>query len=166
VNNQLCYDCAFKHVSAAWVAWCEIYDGYKRPDHFMKVIGHLAHAEEHLVDRHVEIAEKLREERKLFWDAIVMDGFYRPCFEEINDSIWDLVQQDLGNDEVEESTEVAPKAITATADVLMDFTTEALKQDPSDDGEEVRLSVTLDESSNDELKHVRGRPAAGKRALR
>lgn len=91
MDTQLCYDCAFKHISAAYVTWCEIQDGYDRSDHYMKLVGNLVHAEEHLIDQHPDLAERIREARKAWWDSKALGGECRPPFEELAQSVWELV---------------------------------------------------------------------------
>lgn len=93
--NQLCFNCTFKHLSCAWVAWCEVSNGYREPQHIMKVVGHMANAEEHLVDEYPELAARVRAERSDFWDAAVTGSNYRPDFEELLSDVWThlLVEQ-------------------------------------------------------------------------
>lgn len=82
-NTQLCYDCAFKHLAMAQAAWYEVMNGYAQSDHYLKVVGHLAHAEEHLAERHQDLSEKIRTARKAWWDATLLGAAFRPPFEEL-----------------------------------------------------------------------------------
>lgn len=95
MDNQLCYDCAFKHISCAYVVWAEIRNGYNEPGHYMKFVGHMAHAEEHLIDRHDDMPGQIREARKLWWDAQLTGATYRPPFEEWLQAIWEMILTDL-----------------------------------------------------------------------
>lgn len=97
--GQLCYDCAFKHLSCAWVAWTEVNNGYRTADHAMKVVGHMANAEEHLLEAHPKIAAEIREHRKSFWDALVCGMQYQPPFEELVERVLELAEEHLGEED-------------------------------------------------------------------
>ena len=99
MDNQLCYDFAFKHISCAYVVWAEISNGYDEPGHYMKFVGHMANAEEHLIDRHDDLPEQIREARKLWWDAKLTGATYRPPFEEWLQTIWEMILVDLHDNE-------------------------------------------------------------------
>ncbi len=88
---QLCYDCAFKHISDAATIWNEIENGYNVPNHFMKFVGALSQAADHLVEKHPEVAAAIREDRKEWFDAKVMGSTFRPRFEEWADFIWERI---------------------------------------------------------------------------
>jgi hypothetical protein len=98
VSTQLCYDCAFKHLSCAYVAWAEVVNGYPTPDHIAKVVGHMAHAEEHLLERHPDIAKAIREARKLFWDSQIFEMQSRPAFEMLLEDLWERVVEAEGGE--------------------------------------------------------------------
>ena len=65
--GESCFECAFKHLSAAMVAFDEIANGHRDISHVAKLIGHLSHAEEHTVKRWPELATSIRSERRGFW---------------------------------------------------------------------------------------------------
>jgi len=79
-DSQLCYDCAGKHLSSASVAWDQIKNG--QPASWIDLIGNLAHAEEHLIEKHEELAGEIRKDRKTAWAAMLEGtGIPRPEFE-------------------------------------------------------------------------------------
>lgn len=100
-STQLCYDCAFKHISCAQIAWAEVNNGYRQADHIAKVMGNLSLAEEHLLERHKDLAENIREGRKDWWDALIQGAIYRPPFEEWLQRIWELTLADFHSSETD-----------------------------------------------------------------
>ena len=56
-----CLDCVKKHLAQALVLACEVKKGY--PDHYWLVIGHMAEAEDELLEHDEVYANKIRDER-------------------------------------------------------------------------------------------------------
>lgn len=88
---QLCYDCAFKHISDASTIWNEIENGYGVPDHYMKFVGALSQAADHLLEKHPELSFAIREARKEWFDSRVLGGKFRPPFEDWAMQVWELI---------------------------------------------------------------------------
>ena len=97
-NDNQCYDCAFKHVSAAMVIWNEIQQGYNDILHLAKFVGNMSEASDHLVRGDPELANWLRDERVKFYDSDIHN--YRPPFEDM------LVKIIEAANKVEEISEV------------------------------------------------------------
>ena len=88
---QLCYDCAFKHISDAATIWNEIENGYGVPDHYMKFVGALSQAADHLLEKHPDLSVAIREARKEWFDSKVLGGTFRPPFEDWAMRVWELI---------------------------------------------------------------------------
>jgi hypothetical protein len=56
-----CLDCVRKHLAQALVLMSEVKKGY--PEHFWLVIGHMAEAEDEMLEYSVDFANRIREER-------------------------------------------------------------------------------------------------------
>ena len=56
-----CYECTYKHIGQALVLLTECVKGY--PEHFIYVVGHLAEAEDEIVELDAHIQESIREFR-------------------------------------------------------------------------------------------------------
>lgn len=82
-SPHFCYDCTFKHLSAARVLYNEIANGYMNVDHISYLVGNMALAETHIFERHPDIAEAVRKERKAFWDGLIVGDLVRPEFEKL-----------------------------------------------------------------------------------
>jgi hypothetical protein len=91
VNSLLCYDCAFKHLSDAAEVWVEIENGYSTPDHYMKFVGSMSQAANHLIEKHKDLATEIREARKAWWDSKILGlESERPVFEKWAEKVWQL----------------------------------------------------------------------------
>lgn len=97
-GSQFCYDCALKHIAIASEAWFEIENGYDRPDHWMKIVGNLAHAEIHLVERQPELAAEIRDGRTAWWVAKLAGARVRPAFEMWFEAVLELYRKTLPGD--------------------------------------------------------------------
>jgi hypothetical protein len=98
-----CYDCAFKHLSMACEAWFEIEGGYDTVDHYMKLVGNLAHAEGHLLVKQPGLAADIREHRKQWFDARVLGVRYVVPFTELATSLWAAILVEAQDERKEES---------------------------------------------------------------
>jgi len=88
---QLCYDCAFKHISDAATIWNEIENGYNVPNHFMKFVGAMSQAADHLLEKHPDVAAEIRLARKEWFDQKVLGLVYRPDFESWAETVWEQI---------------------------------------------------------------------------
>lgn len=91
MDSLLCYDCAFKHISDASEVWLEIENGYNTPDHYMKFVGSMSQAANHLIEKHPDMATEIRMARKAWWDSkLLQTDVVRPTFEKWAERIWAL----------------------------------------------------------------------------
>jgi len=97
-----CYDCAFKHLSAAYEVWLEIEGGYDEVEHFMKLVGNLAQAEAHLIVSQPKLAADIREHRKKWFDARVLGVRYVVPFTELAVGLWAAILVEVRADVKEE----------------------------------------------------------------
>jgi hypothetical protein len=88
-SEHFCYDCAFKHLSTARVLWNEINMGWNNVDHISYIIGNLHAAEVHLFERHPGLVEKIRKDRKKFWDAILDGDMVKLPFDDYLKELWE-----------------------------------------------------------------------------
>ena len=80
MNTQLCYDCATKHLADAAVAWSEMKSGETAA--LLDVLGNLSHASNHLIEKHPDLANAIRTDRKAIWESLIQQTpFIRPDFE-------------------------------------------------------------------------------------
>lgn len=70
---DICIECAIKHLAQAYVLLKESKLGY--PIHKYYAIGHMAEAENELVEKYTHIAEHIREARKLLFTESVTPDF-------------------------------------------------------------------------------------------
>jgi hypothetical protein len=88
--------CALKHLSQAWVISKEVRKGY--PAFYWLVMGHMAEAEDELVNGHEEQAIKIRDARQ----AYQFDADNVPDFESLIDGLhW--YDQRLARDQLDEA---------------------------------------------------------------
>jgi len=88
IGTQLCYDCAVKHLTEAKTAWSE-----SDPMSWMDALGNLGHASNHLVERHPQLANAIREDRKRVWEGIVgASAYLRPTFEEHIQAVFEIAK--------------------------------------------------------------------------
>jgi hypothetical protein len=71
LNTQLCYDCATKHLADAGVVWDDMEMGDFNA--FVEVLGNLSHASNHLIEKHPDVADIIRKNRKAIWEAFVKE---------------------------------------------------------------------------------------------
>lgn len=64
-----CANCARKHLAQAMVLMLEAEKGY--PAHAWLAIGHLAEAEDELLDQHPSIAQSVRAHRLLYQETVI-----------------------------------------------------------------------------------------------
>lgn len=78
--RDYCYDCMIKHCGQAAVLLMETKKGY--PEHFIYAIGHLAEAEDEIVQKHPNQAGKIREFRisLLNGEEVDLDEFMFECY--------------------------------------------------------------------------------------
>ena len=101
-SEHFCYDCAFKHISAAKVVWNELNMGYFNNDHISYVVGNLHAAEVHLFELYPDIANDIRAGRKLFWDGVLDGDIVRVDFDKYLDAVMTAATE-LNEEEVEAS---------------------------------------------------------------
>jgi len=70
LDSQLCYDCATKHLAEAQVSYNQM---NKDPRAWVLVIGNLSHAANHLVEKHPNLSNIIREMRKDFMDQLMFE---------------------------------------------------------------------------------------------
>lgn len=98
--TMLCYDCAFKHLSDASEVFNEIENGYSQPDHYLKFVGAMSQASNHLLEKHPDMAAEIRIARKDWWDAKHLGlDVTRPPFEKWAGDIWKLAGDSYGKTE-------------------------------------------------------------------
>lgn len=73
-TRTTCVDCAKKHLSQAKILLDESRKGY--PEHFWIALGHMAEAEDELISKYPEWANRIRDERKL----VESDKTYTPDY--------------------------------------------------------------------------------------
>ena len=122
LSEHFCYDCAFKHLSAARVLWNEVNTGYLNVDHISYIVGNMALAEVHIFEKHPEIAESIREGRKKFWDSIAAGDMERPDFEDCLGQLY-KVATDWGLEDSVNLADLAPdpEEKVNLSDLKLDF---------------------------------------------
>lgn len=85
MDDNNCFDCAFKHVATAMVIWHEMQQGYNDYLHLGKFVGHMSEASDHLLPSSPELANLIRDERIVCYDNQLHD--YRPKFEMLLEKI-------------------------------------------------------------------------------
>jgi hypothetical protein len=58
-----CIECVMKHISQAIILYHEMFKGY--PEHLVYVVGHLAEAEDEILEFSKELCLRIRRQRKL-----------------------------------------------------------------------------------------------------
>lgn len=84
VHFDTCYECTLKHLGQAFVLIDEAENGY--PLHKWIAIGHLAEAEREIYVKHPEIAEHIRETRKIYYQSDGKPDFFE-LFEMVANAI-------------------------------------------------------------------------------
>jgi hypothetical protein len=79
LDTQFCFDCALKHLSEASVE----YNGKDKLS-WIKVVGNMASASNHLIEKYEAIANEIRVERKKYSDSLISGKAYRPDFENLS----------------------------------------------------------------------------------
>ena len=61
--REACLECTMKHIAQAIVLYHEMFKGY--PEHLAYVVGHLAEAEDEILDLSPDLCNRIRKQRKL-----------------------------------------------------------------------------------------------------
>ena len=99
-----CWDCAFKHLSRARITWEELRLGYFDDiGHISKVVGDLSHAEHHIHESDLVLAERIRQDRVVLTQQLAMGSApeYRPAFEEYMAVCWEHITEAANGQEEE-----------------------------------------------------------------
>lgn len=69
---QQCYKCAFKHIAQASKVFDELRQGYEADvSHIGEVVGNLACAADHLLDKQPDLSNEIRSDRVEFLNSVV-----------------------------------------------------------------------------------------------
>lgn len=82
-----CLDCGMKHISQAMILFHETRKGY--PHHFVYAIGHLAEAEDELVQDYPVWTERIRQFRLDLMEGAEVD------FDELAKDYWEFYQGEI-----------------------------------------------------------------------
>ena len=112
-----CLNCSRKHIAQAEVLMAEARKGYIQ--HGWLAVGHMAEAEDELLEKYQEIADKIREERLKYMDSLNNFGD-ESYIENLYDfPSLDLIQEltILAMEELNESVEVNDDISEQTEDI-------------------------------------------------
>lgn len=88
INGSMCINCALKHLAEAKISFDKIEDF----NEFIKVIGNMSHASNHLVEDNEVLANYIRDERTKFYNSYIDKiDIYEPNFEIIINNVKNMI---------------------------------------------------------------------------